>query len=167
MKAIQNLLQLLGFLPSAYRPFHLHSLFLPQRALLTLKRSSSTSPPKSNAEVLARGVDCDIVLLSVESKEYWKGAKPLRLGHLQRLQFFELFLLWDILTEDHFSDKGLSCIEVYRSEDAQHIGYVIPTMVVSYFLNDYERNGKCTGTVQLFKNLDIGFLDIGDVSWLD
>ncbi|XP_048321504.2 uncharacterized protein LOC107415100 isoform X4 [Ziziphus jujuba] len=37
-------------------------------------------------QVLARGVDCDIALLSVESKEFWKEAKPLYLGHLPRLQ---------------------------------------------------------------------------------
>lgn len=38
------------------------------------------------AKVLARGVDCDIALLSVESKEFWEGAEPLNLGHLPRLQ---------------------------------------------------------------------------------
>lgn len=37
-------------------------------------------------QVLARGIDCDIALLSVESKEFWKGAEPLHLGHLPRLQ---------------------------------------------------------------------------------
>jgi hypothetical protein len=31
-------------------------------------------------------VDCDIALLSVESEDFWKGAEPLRLGHLPRLQ---------------------------------------------------------------------------------
>lgn len=35
--------------------------------------------------------------------------------------------------------------QVYRSEEAENIGYVIPTTVVSHFLNDYERNGKYTG----------------------
>jgi S1-C subfamily serine protease len=38
------------------------------------------------AKVLVRGVDCDIALLSVESEDFWKGAEPLRLGHLPRLQ---------------------------------------------------------------------------------
>lgn len=33
----------------------------------------------------------------------------------------------------------------FRSEEAENIGYVIPTTVVSHFLNDYERNGKYTG----------------------
>lgn len=33
----------------------------------------------------------------------------------------------------------------FRSEDAENIGYVIPTTVVSHFLNDYERNKKYTG----------------------
>lgn len=47
-----------------------------------------------------------------------------------------------------FNDRG-ECIgvafQVYRSEEAENIGYVIPTTVVSHFLNDYERNGKYTG----------------------
>jgi len=32
-----------------------------------------------------------------------------------------------------------------RGEDAENIGYVIPTPVVEHFLVDYERNGKFTG----------------------
>ncbi|XP_050140380.1 protease Do-like 2, chloroplastic isoform X5 [Malus sylvestris] len=47
-----------------------------------------------------------------------------------------------------FNDQG-ECIgvafQVYRSEEAENIGYVIPTTVVSHFLDDYERNGKYTG----------------------
>ncbi|KAG6493085.1 hypothetical protein ZIOFF_048061 [Zingiber officinale] len=31
-----------------------------------------------------------------------------------------------------------------ESEDTENIRYVIPTTVVSHFLDDYERNGKCT-----------------------
>ncbi|KAF2314949.1 hypothetical protein GH714_037280 [Hevea brasiliensis] len=117
------------------------------------------------AKVLARGVDCDIALLSVENEEFWEGSEPLHLGRLPRLQ--------DAVTvvgyprrRHHFSDKG-SCIthrgnsggpafndhgecigvafQVYRSEEAENIGYVIPTTVVSHFLDDYERNGKYTG----------------------
>lgn len=34
---------------------------------------------------------------------------------------------------------------MYRSDDVENIGYVIPTTVVSHFLDDYERNGKYTG----------------------
>jgi hypothetical protein len=34
---------------------------------------------------------------------------------------------------------------VYRSDEAENIGYVIPTTVVSHFLNDYQKNGKYTG----------------------
>lgn len=43
-------------------------------------------------QVLARGVECDIALLSVENEEFWKGAESLQLGHLPRLQvvFFVL-----------------------------------------------------------------------------
>jgi hypothetical protein len=39
---------------------------------------------------------------------------------------------------------------VYRSDEAENIGYVIPTTVVSHFLNDYKKNGKYTGKVFLF-----------------
>ncbi|KAF5207760.1 Protease do-like, partial [Thalictrum thalictroides] len=31
------------------------------------------------------------------------------------------------------------------SDDAENIGYVIPTTVVSHFLNDYEKNRRYTG----------------------
>ena len=35
--------------------------------------------------------------------------------------------------------------QVYRSDETENIGYVIPTTVVSHFLEDYERNGKYSG----------------------
>ncbi|KAK8654302.1 hypothetical protein V6N13_128273 [Hibiscus sabdariffa] len=140
------------------------------------------------AKVLARGVDCDIALLSVESQEFWKGAEPLRLGHLPRLQDAVTVVGYplggdtisvtkgvvsriEVTSYAHgssdllgiqidaainpgnsggpaFNEQG-ECIgvafQVYRSEEAENIGYVIPTTVVSHFLNDYERNGKYTG----------------------
>lgn len=41
--------------------------------------------------------------------------------------------------------KGSALVWHFRSEEAENIGYVIPTTVVSHFLDDYERNGKYTG----------------------
>ncbi|XP_042465652.1 pentatricopeptide repeat-containing protein At3g04760, chloroplastic-like [Zingiber officinale] len=38
------------------------------------------------ALVLARGIECDIALLAVESEDFWKGAEPLRFGQLPCLQ---------------------------------------------------------------------------------
>ncbi|XP_022727449.1 protease Do-like 2, chloroplastic isoform X2 [Durio zibethinus] len=140
------------------------------------------------AKVLARGVDCDIALLSVESEEFWKGAESLRLGHLPHLQDAVTVVGYplggdtisvtkgvvsriEVTSYAHgssdllgiqidaainpgnsggpaFNEQG-ECIgvafQVYRSEEAENIGYVIPTTVVSHFLNDYERNGKYTG----------------------
>ncbi|XP_010545055.1 PREDICTED: protease Do-like 2, chloroplastic [Tarenaya hassleriana] len=140
------------------------------------------------AKVLARGVDCDIALLSVENEEFWKGAEPLRLGHLPRLQDAVTVVGYplggdtisvtkgvvsriEVTSYAHgssdllgiqidaainpgnsggpaFNDQG-ECIgvafQVYRSEEAENIGYVIPTTVVSHFLTDYEKNGKYTG----------------------
>ncbi|KAF4382869.1 hypothetical protein G4B88_021652 [Cannabis sativa] len=148
------------------------------------------------ARVLARGVDCDIALLSVDSKEFWEGAEPLELGRLPHLQHFVILTEQDAVTVvgyplggdtisvtkgvvsrievtsyahgssdllgiqidaainpgnsggPAFNDQG-ECIgvafQVYRSEEAENIGYVIPTTVVSHFLDDYERNGKYTG----------------------
>lgn len=140
------------------------------------------------AKVLARGVDCDIALLSVENEEFWKGAEPLRLGRLPRLQDAVTVVGYplggdtisvtkgvvsriEVTSYAHgssdllgiqidaainpgnsggpaFNDQG-ECIgvafQVYRSEDAENIGYVIPTTVVSHFLTDYEKNGKYTG----------------------
>ncbi|KAB2616189.1 protease Do-like 2 [Pyrus ussuriensis x Pyrus communis] len=140
------------------------------------------------AKVLARGVDCDIALLSVESGEFWKGAEPLQLGSLPHLQEAVTVVGYplggdtisvtkgvvsriEVTSYAHgssdllgiqidaainpgnsggpaFNDQG-ECIgvafQVYRSEEAENIGYVIPTTVVSHFLDDYERNGKYTG----------------------
>lgn len=140
------------------------------------------------AKVLVRGVDCDIALLSVESEDFWKGAEPLRLGHLPRLQDSVTVVGYplggdtisvtkgvvsriEVTSYAHgssdllgiqidaainpgnsggpaFNDQG-ECIgvafQVYRSEETENIGYVIPTTVVSHFLTDYERNAKYTG----------------------
>ncbi|XP_021906715.1 LOW QUALITY PROTEIN: protease Do-like 2, chloroplastic [Carica papaya] len=140
------------------------------------------------AKVLARGVDCDIALLSVENKEFWKGVEPLQLGRLPHLQDAVTVVGYplggdtisvtkgvvsriEVTSYAHgssdllgiqidaainpgnsggpaFNDQG-ECIgvafQVYRSEEAENIGYVIPTTVVSHFLDDYEKNGKYTG----------------------
>lgn len=140
------------------------------------------------AKVLARGIECDIALLQVESEEFWKGVEPLRFGRLPCLQDAVIVVGYplggdtisvtkgvvsriEVTSYAHgasdllgiqidaainpgnsggpaFNDRG-ECIgvafQVYRSEEAENIGYVIPTTVVSHFLNDYERNGKYTG----------------------
>lgn len=47
-----------------------------------------------------------------------------------------------------FNDKG-SCVGIafqsLKHEDAENIGYVIPTPVITHFIQDYERNGAYTG----------------------
>ncbi|GFQ02331.1 protease Do-like 2 chloroplastic [Phtheirospermum japonicum] len=140
------------------------------------------------AKVLARGVECDIALLSVESKEFWQGTEPLHFGHLPNLQDSVTVVGYplggetisvskgvvsriEVTSYAHgssellgiqidaainpgnsggpaFNDQG-ECIgvafQVYRSDDVENIGYVIPTTVVSHFLEDYERHGKYTG----------------------
>ncbi|KAL8100914.1 protease Do-like 2, chloroplastic [Apium graveolens] len=140
------------------------------------------------AKVLAKGVECDIALLTVESEEFWKGAEPLQFGRLPRLQDSVTVVGYplggdtisvskgvvsriEVTSYAHgssellgiqidaainpgnsggpaFNDQG-ECIgvafQVYRSEDTENIGYVIPTTVVSHFLDDYERSGKYTG----------------------
>ncbi|KAG5567653.1 hypothetical protein RHGRI_003004 [Rhododendron griersonianum] len=140
------------------------------------------------AKVLARGVECDIALLSVENEEFWKGAESLQLGHLPRLQDAVTVVGYplggdtisvtkgvvsriEVTSYAHgssellgiqidaainpgnsggpaFNDQG-ECIgvafQVYRSDDAENIGYVIPTTVVSHFLDDYKKNGKYSG----------------------
>ncbi|KAL4395361.1 protease Do-like 2, chloroplastic isoform X1 [Arachis hypogaea] len=140
------------------------------------------------AKVLARGVDCDIALLSVESDEFWRDVEPLRLGRLPHLQDSVTVVGYplggdtisvtkgvvsriEVTSYAHgssdllgiqidaainpgnsggpaFNDQG-ECIgvafQVYRSEEAENIGYVIPSTVVSHFLIDYEKNGRYTG----------------------
>lgn len=140
------------------------------------------------AKVLARGIECDIALLSVESEEFWRGAEPLHFGRLPCLQDAVTVVGYPLGGDTISVTKGVvsrievtsyahgasdllgiqidaainpgnsggpafnehgECIgvafQVYRSEDAENIGYVIPTTVVSHFLDDYERNGKYTG----------------------
>ncbi|KAK7277709.1 hypothetical protein RJT34_22724 [Clitoria ternatea] len=140
------------------------------------------------AKVLARGVDCDIALLTVESEEFWRDVEPLRFGRLPHLQDSVTVVGYplggdtisvtkgvvsriEVTSYAHgssdllgiqidaainpgnsggpaFNDQG-ECIgvafQVYRSEEAENIGYVIPTTVVSHFLTDYEKNGRYTG----------------------
>ncbi|CAN4093133.1 unnamed protein product [Withania somnifera] len=125
------------------------------------------------AKVLARGVECDIALLTVENKDFWKGAEPLRFGHLPHLQDAVTVVGYplggdtisvtkgvvsrvEVTSYAHgssdggpaFNDDG-DCIgvafQVFRSDEVENIGYVIPTTVVSHFLEDYERNGKYSG----------------------
>ncbi|XP_012846269.1 PREDICTED: protease Do-like 9 [Erythranthe guttata] len=47
-----------------------------------------------------------------------------------------------------FDDKGI-CVGIafqsLKHEDAENIGYVIPTPVIRHFIQDYEKNGKYTG----------------------
>ncbi|PIA40426.1 hypothetical protein AQUCO_02500253v1 [Aquilegia coerulea] len=47
-----------------------------------------------------------------------------------------------------FNDKG-NCVGIafqsLKHEDAENIGYVIPTPVIKHFIKDYEKNGEYTG----------------------
>ncbi|KAF1880761.1 hypothetical protein Lal_00011820 [Lupinus albus] len=171
------------------------------RILVKVKRRGDDT--KYVAKVLARGVDCDIALLSVESDEFWEEVEPLRFGHLPHLQdsvtvvgyplggdtisvtkgVVSRIEVWypellncsknsnQVTSYAHGSSDLLGiqidaainpgnsggpafnaqgeCIgvafQVLRSEDAENIGYVIPTKVVSHFLSDYEKNGRYTG----------------------
>ncbi|XP_015637470.1 protease Do-like 2, chloroplastic isoform X2 [Oryza sativa Japonica Group] len=135
------------------------------------------------AKVLARGIECDLALLSVENEEFWRGTEPLQLGRLPCLQDSVTVVGYPLggdtisVTKAQvtpyahgtsdllgiqidaainpgnsggpaFNDHG-ECIgvafQVFRSDEAENIGYVIPTTVVSHFLNDYQKNGKYTG----------------------
>ncbi|KAL1542676.1 Protease Do-like 2, chloroplastic [Salvia divinorum] len=140
------------------------------------------------AKVLTRGVECDLALLFVESKEFWEGTEPLQFGRLPNLQDSVTVVGYPLGGETISVSKGVvsrievtsyahgssdllgiqidaainpgnsggpafndlgECIgvafQVYRSDEVENIGYVIPTTVVSHFLEDYERNGKYTG----------------------
>jgi S1-C subfamily serine protease len=49
-----------------------------------------------------------------------------------------------------FNDKG-NCVGIafqsLKHEDAENIGYVIPTPVIMHFIQDYEKNGAYTGNL--------------------
>ncbi|KAJ3669654.1 hypothetical protein LUZ60_011604 [Juncus effusus] len=149
------------------------------------KRGDDT---KYVAKVLARGIECDIALLSVENEKFWEGAQPLTLGHMPCLQDSVTVVGYPLGGDTISVTKGIvsrievnsythgasdllsiqidaainpgnsggpafneqgECIgvafQVYRSDDVENIGYVIPTSVVSHFLHDYEKNGNYTG----------------------
>ncbi|KAF8762627.1 hypothetical protein HU200_009154 [Digitaria exilis] len=140
------------------------------------------------AKVLARGIECDLALLSVENEEFWKGTEALAFGRLPMLQDSVTVVGYPLGGDTISVTKGVvsrievtpyahgtsdllgiqidaainpgnsggpafneqgECIgvafQVYRSDEAENIGYVIPTTVVSHFLNDYQKNGKYTG----------------------
>ncbi|WVZ96266.1 hypothetical protein U9M48_041924 [Paspalum notatum var. saurae] len=140
------------------------------------------------AKVLARGIECDLALLSVENEEFWKGTEALQFGRLPCLQDSVTVVGYPLGGDTISVTKGVvsrievtpyahgtsdllgiqidaainpgnsggpafneqgECIgvafQVYRSDEAENIGYVIPTTVVSHFLNDYQKNGKYTG----------------------
>ncbi|KAG2624599.1 protease Do-like 2, chloroplastic isoform X2 [Panicum virgatum] len=140
------------------------------------------------AKVLARGIECDLALLSVENEEFWKGTEALSFGRLPCLQDSVTVVGYPLGGDTISVTKGVvsrievtpyahgtsdllgiqidaainpgnsggpafneqgECIgvafQVYRSDEAENIGYVIPTTVVSHFLNDYQKNGKYTG----------------------
>ncbi|KAG8067187.1 hypothetical protein GUJ93_ZPchr0005g14300 [Zizania palustris] len=140
------------------------------------------------AKVLARGIECDLALLSVENEEFWRGTEPLQLGRLPCLQDSVTVVGYPLGGDTISVTKGVvsrievtpyahgtsdllgiqidaainpgnsggpafneqgECIgvafQVFRSDEAENIGYVIPTTVVSHFLNDYQKNGKYTG----------------------
>lgn len=47
-----------------------------------------------------------------------------------------------------FNDKG-TCVGIafqsLKHDDAENIGYVIPTPVIMHFIQDYQKNGAYTG----------------------
>ncbi|THF97714.1 hypothetical protein TEA_010959 [Camellia sinensis var. sinensis] len=109
--------------------------FLNAVAKVKVKRRGDDT--KYVAKVLARGVECDIALLSVESKEFWKGAEPLHFGRLPRLQVV-------LLGYNNNASKALKIIPC--ACDHQH-GYQNPDpdlmILRSYDPFEYNRSGSC------------------------
>lgn len=48
------------------------------------------------------------------------------------------------LPSGKFVPVFIKLLSVVQHEDAENIGYVIPTPVMEHFINDYERNGQYT-----------------------
>lgn len=82
------------------------------------------------AKVLAKGVDCDIALLSVEREEFWTGARPLKFGNLPSLQD-EVTVVGYPLGGDTISvTKGVvSRIEVTSYGSAELLGIQIDAAI--------------------------------------
>ncbi|CAL4895709.1 unnamed protein product [Urochloa decumbens] len=115
------------------------------------------------AKVLARGIECDLALLSVENEEFWRGTEALSFGRLPCLQDSVTVVgyplggdtisvtkgvvsrIEETVVDQPLMNKGSALAWLFRSDEAENIGYVIPTTVVSHFLNDFQKNGKYTG----------------------
>ncbi|CAA6672501.1 unnamed protein product [Spirodela intermedia] len=119
------------------------------------KRGSDT---KYLATVLAIGTECDIALLTVSDDEFWDGVLPVEFGPLPALQDAVTVVGYPIGIDaainsgnsggPAFNDKG-KCVGIafqsLKHEDAENIGYVIPTPVISHFIHDFEKSGEYTG----------------------
>ncbi|AQK94450.1 Protease Do-like 2 chloroplastic [Zea mays] len=55
--------------------------------LVQVKVKRRGDDKKYIAKVLARGVECDLALLSIENEEFWRGTEALHFGRLPCLQF--------------------------------------------------------------------------------
>ncbi|KAF2282904.1 hypothetical protein GH714_043324 [Hevea brasiliensis] len=114
------------------------------------KRGSDT---KYLATVLAIGTECDIALLTVNDDEFWKGVSPVEFGQLPALQDAVTVWIDAAINSGNsggpaFNDKG-QCVGIafqsLKHEDVENIGYVIPTPVITHFIQDYEKKGAYTG----------------------
>ncbi|RVX20892.1 Protease Do-like 2, chloroplastic [Vitis vinifera] len=148
-----------------------------EASLFSLKGSTNVKVKRRGddtkyvAKVLARGIECDIALLSVESEEFWKGTEPLNFGRLPRLQDAVTVVGYPLGGDTISVTKGVvSRIEVtsYAHGSSDLLGIQIDAAInpgnsggpafndqgecigVAFqlcliFLDDYERNGKYTG----------------------
>ncbi|KAG6499083.1 hypothetical protein ZIOFF_038839 [Zingiber officinale] len=97
-------------------------------------------------DVLARGIECDIALLAVESEEFWKGVEPLRFGQLPCLQV-QIYSCKSILMLSKkrtcfagnsggpaFNDRG-ECIGVAFQEPSLHAAVMLEQASYCYLLS--------------------------------
>ncbi|KAG4137355.1 hypothetical protein ERO13_D07G066801v2 [Gossypium hirsutum] len=123
------------------------------------KRGSDT---KYLATVLSIGTECDIAMLTVNDDEFWEDTISVTSGVVSRIEILSyvhgstelLGLQIDAAINSGnsggpaFNDKG-NCVGIafqsLKHEDAENIGYVIPTPVIQHFIQDYEKNEAYTG----------------------
>ncbi|AQK85156.1 Protease Do-like 9 [Zea mays] len=138
------------------------------------KRGSDT---KYLATVLAIGTECDIEKYTkiifygiyetseaIASFELWHGVSPIEFGTLPVLQDAVTVVGYpiggdtisvtsgvvsriEILSYVHGSTELLG-LQSLKHEDAENIGYVIPTPVITHFIEDYKKSGEYTAHTQ-------------------
>ncbi|KAH0897107.1 LOW QUALITY PROTEIN: hypothetical protein HID58_046675, partial [Brassica napus] len=97
------------------------------------------SPTKFKAKVVTVGHDCDLAILKINSKKFWKDLKPLDPGDIPPLNGTVVIT---------FPLRKVLSLEL-RLQNMLTATYIIPTPVVKHFITSVEENAQFPGFCSL------------------